>query len=168
MTAPTCTEGGYTTYTCSRCGDSYVSDYTDALGHAWNDDEIIANPTCTGDGVVVFTCTVCGKEHSERLLATGHFPGEPATCTEPQLCLSCGAVLEKAHGHSFEAEVTEPTCEKMGFTTYICAECGLSYTGKYTDALGHDYVATVTEPTCTEMGYTTWVCSRCGKTYIGR
>ena len=34
VTAPTCTEGGYTTYTC-ECGDSYVSDYTDALGHDW-------------------------------------------------------------------------------------------------------------------------------------
>ena len=33
VTAPTCTEGGYTTYTCSVCGDSYVDDHTDALGH---------------------------------------------------------------------------------------------------------------------------------------
>lgn len=29
----TCTESGYTTYTCSRCRDSYVNDYVDALGH---------------------------------------------------------------------------------------------------------------------------------------
>ena len=35
VTAPTCTEGGYTTYTCS-CGDSYVADETPALGHDWN------------------------------------------------------------------------------------------------------------------------------------
>ena len=34
VTAPTCTEEGYTTYTCA-CGDSYVADYTDALGHEW-------------------------------------------------------------------------------------------------------------------------------------
>ena len=34
MTEPTCTEGGYTTYTCS-CGDSYVADETPALGHDW-------------------------------------------------------------------------------------------------------------------------------------
>ena len=34
VTAPTCTEGGYTTYTCT-CGDSYVADETDALGHEW-------------------------------------------------------------------------------------------------------------------------------------
>ncbi len=35
VTAPTCTEQGYSTYTCA-CGDSYVSDYVDALGHNFN------------------------------------------------------------------------------------------------------------------------------------
>ncbi len=32
VTAPTCTEKGYTTYTC-ECGESYVDDYVDATGH---------------------------------------------------------------------------------------------------------------------------------------
>lgn len=32
VTEPTCTARGYTTYTCS-CGDSYVDNYTDRLGH---------------------------------------------------------------------------------------------------------------------------------------
>ena len=32
VTAPTCTEGGYTTYTC-ECGESYIADETEALGH---------------------------------------------------------------------------------------------------------------------------------------
>ena len=32
VTAPTCTARGYTTYTCS-CGDSYVDNYTNPLGH---------------------------------------------------------------------------------------------------------------------------------------
>ena len=32
VTAPTSTEQGYTTYTCSVCGDTYVGDYTDATG----------------------------------------------------------------------------------------------------------------------------------------
>lgn len=33
ITNPSCTDTGFTTYTCSRCGDSYVADYKDALGH---------------------------------------------------------------------------------------------------------------------------------------
>ena len=33
VTEPTCTEDGYTTYTCALCGDSYVGDEVKALGH---------------------------------------------------------------------------------------------------------------------------------------
>ncbi len=33
VTAPTCTEDGYTTYTCTLCGDSYIGDETPATGH---------------------------------------------------------------------------------------------------------------------------------------
>ena len=44
VTAPTCTEQGYTTHTCS-CGDSYVDSYVDAIGHNF----------------VFGTCTVCGE-----------------------------------------------------------------------------------------------------------
>jgi hypothetical protein len=56
--APTCTEGGYTTYTC-ECGDSYVADETEALGHnvkksyKFNDD--------FSKRIVTSTCTVCGE-----------------------------------------------------------------------------------------------------------
>lgn len=37
VTKPTCTERGYTTYTCSVCGDSYVADYTEPTGHSFPD-----------------------------------------------------------------------------------------------------------------------------------
>ena len=37
VTEPTCTEQGYTTYTCTLCGDSYVSDYTDPVDHVYED-----------------------------------------------------------------------------------------------------------------------------------
>lgn len=33
ITEPSCEEIGFTTYTCSRCKDSYVGEQTDALGH---------------------------------------------------------------------------------------------------------------------------------------
>ena len=34
VTPPTQSDRGYTTYTCSVCGDSYVGDYVNALGYA--------------------------------------------------------------------------------------------------------------------------------------
>ena len=36
VTAPTCTEKGFTTYTCAKCGDSYTGDETAALGHDYS------------------------------------------------------------------------------------------------------------------------------------
>ena len=38
VTAPTCAEQGYTTYTCT-CGDTYVDNYVDATGHADNNGD---------------------------------------------------------------------------------------------------------------------------------
>ncbi len=38
ITAPTCTEQGYTTHTCKVCGDSYVDTYVPALGHDFGAD----------------------------------------------------------------------------------------------------------------------------------
>ena len=36
VTDPTCTEDGYTTYTCSKCGETYTADETTAIDHAWS------------------------------------------------------------------------------------------------------------------------------------
>lgn len=48
VTPPTCGENGYTTHTCTVCGDSYVDTYTNATGaHVYTDDEDT-------------TCNVCG------------------------------------------------------------------------------------------------------------
>ena len=37
VTAPTCTEDGYTTYTCTVCGSAKKDDYVDATGHNYVD-----------------------------------------------------------------------------------------------------------------------------------
>ena len=70
VTAPTCTEKGYTTHTCS-CGDSYVDTYTDALGHAWDGGKVTKQPTATETGVRTYTCTRCNATKTETIPATG-------------------------------------------------------------------------------------------------
>ena len=59
VTVPTCTEAGFTTYTCA-CGDTYVADEVPALGHQEARRGVL-EATCTEDGYtgdLVFT--VCG------------------------------------------------------------------------------------------------------------
>ena len=139
VTAPTCTEKGYTTHTCA-CGDSYVDTYTDALGHAWDNGKVTKEPTETETGVKTFTCTRCGETRTETM------PVIP-------------------HVHSYKDVVTAPTCTEKGYTTHTCA-CGDSYVDTYVDALGHAWDdGVVTKPaTETETGVKTFTCTRCGET----
>ena len=55
------------------------------------DEEIChgGNATCTKPAV----CEVCKKEYGDTL---AHTPGDPATETEPQICIVCMVVLEEA------------------------------------------------------------------------
>ena len=66
VTAPTCTEKGYTTHTCS-CGHSYVDTYTDALGHAWDSGKVTKQPTATETGIRTYTCTRCNETKTESI-----------------------------------------------------------------------------------------------------
>ena len=72
VTAPTCTAGGYTTYTCSLCGHSYTGDKPAALGHGWSSWQTTKAPTCTENGQQKRTCSRCGKSDTKTLSAPGH------------------------------------------------------------------------------------------------
>lgn len=163
---PTCTEKGYTTSTCTMCGLNNVSDYTEPTGHEWGEGHSVTSSTCEAEGVIEYNCNNCDEKMIKATSANGHTPGAEATCTEPQLCEDCGTVLESAIGHDYSAEVTEPTCTAMGYTTYTCDNCGDSYIGDYTDKAEHEYSETVTEPTCTYHGFTTYNCDNCDEEYV--
>ena len=59
ITAPTCTDKGYTTYTC-ECGDSFVDNYVDAKGHTAGEWIVTKPATSTQSGTKTQSCTVCG------------------------------------------------------------------------------------------------------------
>ena len=189
ITAPTCTEGGYTTYTCA-CGDTYVADETKALGH--NDGPVVVEnekpSTCTEGGYydAVCYCTVCGVETYRSHIVVGPdghfptvFPGYPATCTEPGLTdgKRCGVCLEwiepqeeiPALGHTAVVIPGHPaTCTEDGLTDgSYCSVCDATITAQEAiPATGHTpvsipgYPATCTEPGMTDGSY----CSVCDAT----
>ena len=158
LVVPTCIEQGYITYTCSACGDTYISDYVDALGHTDGDivEENCVAPTCTATGSKdnVTYCTVCSEETSRETImisALGHdiITDEAVApdCTNTGLtagehCSRCDYKVEQtivdALGHKYESVVTAPTCTAQGFTTYTC-HCGDTYTSDYVVASGHNY-----------------------------
>ena len=163
--AATCENGGKTIHRCDGCGSSFVTDYTDALGHSWDEGTLVTNATCTGEGVMEYRCTRCGYHRLDADPADGHIPGAPATCTEPQLCTRCGAVLEKALGHDYKSEVTAPTCTEMGYTTNTCTRCGDTNKSDYTEPAGHkpsDWIVDK-QPTTDSEGGKHKECTVCGE-----
>ncbi len=165
VTAPTCTEDGYTTYTCS-CGHSYAGDYVEALGHDTVEHAGKA-PTCTGKGWDAYvTCNRCEYSTFAEKAALGHdivsYEAKAPTCTEIgwdayETCSRCdhSTYAEKAAlGHDIvNHEAKAPTCTEIGWDAYeACSRCEHStYAEKA--ALGHDY----------ENG----VCTRCGEADSG-
>lgn len=75
---PTCTEEGYTVFTCKKCGDSYQDIIVPALGHQWG-EWVDTKDNHTHER----TCSVCGEVETE---AHDWVDG---------VCSVCGAVLEK-------------------------------------------------------------------------
>ena len=71
VTPPTCEDGGYTLTAC-RCGDSFTSDLTDALGH--NEQHHNAkSPTCTEIGWNAYvTCSRCDYTTYQELIKLPH------------------------------------------------------------------------------------------------
>ncbi len=161
----TCENGGKTIHRCDGCGSSFVTDYTEALGHSWDEGTLVTNATCTGEGVMEYRCTRCGYHRLDSDPADGHIPGAPATCTEPQLCTRCGAVLEKALGHDYKSEVTAPTCTEMGYTTNTCSRCGDTNKSDYTEPAGHKPGEWIIdkEPTTDSEGSKHKECTVCGE-----
>ena len=125
VTEPTCTEQGFTTYTCSKCGDSYVDDYVDALGHDYQPEATA--PTCTEGGFTTYTCARCGDSYiADELDATGHDWNEPvyawavdySAVTAIRTCKNDESHVETEDG-TITSEVTrEPTINTAGEIVY--------------------------------------------------
>ena len=110
VTQPTCTEDGYTTYTC-ECGHSYTDNVVAALGHNYVAGEEV-------DGKTVYTCSNCGDSYS----CTHNFAiveSADATCTEAGYakyeCSLCGEIKEETtpkEEHTYDWNICG--CPKCG------------------------------------------------------
>ena len=138
VTAPLCTVKGYTSYSCSKCGESYRTAYVAALGHDFCEDLdgsdnscVLTAPTCTQPGKIVRTCRRdgCSETKEDIVPAKGHTPKDG----------------------------TEQVF--TGYKTYVCAVCGETYTVWDDDRLGHvSYPEqTVTSISVSDNGNYPWV-----------
>ena len=170
VTAPTCTEQGYTTHTCS-CGDSYVDSYVDALGHDFGEWVETTAPTCTDKGEETRCCSRCDACETRETAELGHHYGEPSfTWTEDNYCEAsftcsrCGDVQNVSCKVSYET--ADASCTVAGTTVYTAEVCfvGKTYTDTKT-VVGKPAPHEYGEPVFTWDGFNCeaeFVCTKCG------
>ena len=147
VTAPTCTEDGYTTHTCTVCDHSYVDAETEKLGHT---PEFVPGyaPTCKNAGLTPGeVCSVCGEtlvaqqeiaklEHVGEIVIENEQHascGQEGSYDEVVYCCVCNDELSRvtivipALVHSYQKEVTDHTGNEIGYTTYTCEHCNDTY-----------------------------------------
>ena len=155
--APTCTEKGVMTYTCS-CNDTYTEEI-DTKAHVEDVIPAVA-ATCEEDGLTEGAkCVNCGTvtKAQETVAKLGHNAGPDATCTSAQVCINegCDVVIAAALDHDMAA----PTCDAPA----TCKREGCTYTEGV--ALGHSYSDEEKAPTATSLGATVSTCANCGDSY---
>lgn len=89
VVAPTCTEQGYTTYTCQNCNNSYRERYVDMLGHSYDNDQDA-------------TCNVCNATRDVETVTEQPSVSEETTANPAEEeKAGCGASLASESGITF-------------------------------------------------------------------
>ena len=115
--AATCTEDGYKTQKCSKCGATQTVKTTDKLGHDWKDTGETHDATCVSEGYKVQECSRC---HTKQNVKTAGATGN----------------------HTWvNGDDVVATCTEGGYAPQTCSVCGATQKINLTDALGHNWVA---------------------------
>ena len=166
---PSCEFGGYTQYVCTVCDDRYDEFWANPLGHEFLGNYVLwSEPTCDMDRAYADFCTRncgCVEMEWEEGTALGHEYVNG-------VCIRCDAPAPEEHdcekdGHNYVADyVSEPECEWVGSTWYVCTYCGDEYEDDFVDALEHIFSEeprVLQEATCTLDREVAYDCLRdCG------
>lgn len=180
VTAPTCKLDGYTTYTCTKCGEVMVGDETPATGHSFGDDNF---------------CDICGYDVNSIhvvISMTDSFGdgwnGNGILVYENGVLLDTATLTSGMRNGTWEYDMDRNLeyefLWKLGSFPGECSftisyddvvvisatrsDCG-SYKNNhiiYPPCQHLNCDAVVTPDTCTTFGYTTYTCLKCGNVSV--
>ncbi len=141
-TAATCTEGGYTKYTCANCQASYITNETKARGHHYGEWSF------SEDGAHSTLCRRTGCEHVRTVECEGFawrlIAGDAAY--DFTLCPVCGAVNDGARLSWVEEAGAEALTENLP-RGEIVLRMGTLANGETVMSAGFEYSGALTQPT---------------------
>ena len=89
VTPPSCTEKGYTTYTCRNCGHSYKGNEVDATGHTWGEWKVVKEATTTETGKKERVCERCDCKET-AVISMISKKKQPTTSTKSDTAVKTG------------------------------------------------------------------------------
>ena len=115
VTAPTCTVDGYTTHTCSVCGDSYTDSENPALGCSYSDE------WKTDSDNHWHECSVCGEKSEKAAHADTDSDHKCDECAE-----TTSTCVDSDKNHECDCSGCKATVgtHTNGTNTHICDYCG--------------------------------------------
>ena len=157
VTAPTCTEEGFSTFTCSDCGYSYKDEIVPANGHSYGAPVWYWHGYASA--VASFACTDCDYVYETDAAISSEVTEAP-TCVEDGVRLYTAKVLfdgneytntktasENAIGHKYTSYVynNDATCLADGTETAACDNgCSVPNTRvKENTKLEHSYTGEI-------------------------
>ena len=165
--APTCTETGIETRTCTVSGCTIKTETRaiPTLGHDMEPYVVTKAATCTEEGIETSTCSRCSHTETRKIAVLGHDMGsyvvtEPAKCTkegtETSTCSRCSHTETRAIP-SLGGHIEGPKDPMSG--EIHCTRCGdLLRTELVDEEIWSEWTETKA-PTCTEDGEETRTCT---------
>ena len=137
VTAPTCTVAGYTTYTCSKCGETYKGNETAALNHP-NKTTTTVDPTCTVAGSTKVTCDDCGATISNTTIPAAHNYVD-------KVCTVCGKEQPNESTVSLTFDANKANRTEFSTSKQVWAQNGITFTNNKASSTNNiaDYGAPV-------------------------
>ncbi|MCM1545287.1 MAG: fibronectin type III domain-containing protein [Ruminococcus sp.] len=172
---PSCTMDGSVIYTCTKCGDYYIT-RLESLGHDMSLLIERVEPICDASGYDIFKCSRCEVTERNDYVPKGHVESEWITDVEPgcatyghkyTFCLVCGETIHVSElvpaGHKYDMIRILPSCTSDGVDVYTCSDCNETYSVVTAAKVGHEMSGWSTEKkaTCTVNGKKSRKCKRC-------
>ena len=165
VTNPTYESGGYTTYTCSTCGYSYIDDEVDKLNHNYSDEWTYDSSShwhaCTDEGYE----DLKKDEESHTYTTSVTDPTYESGGYNTYTCSTCGYSYTGDETDKLTHNYSDEWTYDSSAHWHACTDEG--YEDLKKDEESHTYTTSVTDPTYESGGYTTYTCTTCGYTCTG-